>query len=234
MKKRILILALIIISPHIFADTLSEANPVMRNLTLNDNEMQVGLGASYGSGDDGNDVQPIFSFAYGLTDNLTIGPTGLRYGIWQRAESKTGLEVTFDAGLMGIYESAEYDDSYALGGGLSSKYVLSHNFSIGISAHYLHWNEDKRDNKSEFRGGLSVIWRLKPNLSVYGIGVYRELEDFAQDNAYALSTGVIWNLSNQVDIFFDYTYTDFDSVQNGYDIDAHFKRQYSLNVSYRF
>ncbi|GAB2702784.1 hypothetical protein Q4574_19165 [Aliiglaciecola sp. 3_MG-2023] len=234
MKKQLSILALLFIPTHLFANTLSDANPVMRNLTLNDNEILIGLGASYGTGYGENDVQPLFSLAYGVTDNLTIGPAGVRYAVWQRPEANTGWEVTIDGGLMGLYESAEYDDSYALGGGLSSKYVISKDFSIGASAHYLHWNEDKRDNKTEFRGELSAMWRVNSDLTVYGSGMYRELKDFAQDNAYALSTGLIWNPSKQMDVILDFTYTDFDSLQNGYDIDAHFKRQYGLKVIYRF
>lgn len=234
MKKSVFVLGLLLTSTGGYASSLSESNPVLRNLTLNESEWSIGAGISYGSANGEDDVQPILTMAYGINDRLTVGPVGLRYSVIPRVENSFGFELTADAGLMGLYESSQFGDSYAYGGGLSGKYVFSETFALNLSGHYFIWNEDKREDRKELRAQVSALLGVTANTTAYIGAAYRELKDFDQDNAYELSAGLIWNFSKQLDVMFDATYTDFDAQLNGYANDSHLERALSMSFEYRF
>ena len=234
MKTVLSIVALSMVAASAGANELSVANPVTRSLTLQDNEVLVTAGLAHGRTNSHDYTGVLLGAAYGVTDDLTVGPIGLRYNLMPRAYDGTGLEITVDGGLMGYYESKQFDDSFALGAGFTGKYVMNDDLAFTFSSHYLFWNEDERDDRSEVRLGAGAIVRVMDNLSFYADAAYRELKDFNQDNATEFGAGVIWNYSEQTDFTLGVSTTDFDPVKDGYDNDTVMETALSLSMTYRF
>ena len=234
MKRTMTLLALSLAATLAQANDLSVANPVTRSLTLQDNEILLSGGVGYGKTNGDNNTAVMLNAAYGLTDNLTLGAGGVRYNVMPRAYNDTGLEITVDGGLLGVYESEEFGDSYALGGGVTGKYVMSQNLAFTFSGHYLFWNEDERDNRSEVQLSAGTIWRVHEQVSLFANAHYRELKDFAQDNAKGASAGVIYNYSNQTDFTIGVGTSDFDPEKDGYDNDSAFESVVTASMTYRF
>lgn len=235
MKTLITSSVLLLVSQLGYAQNLSDANPVTRALTLQDGEIAIGAGISYGKTQDGaSKWQPAFALSYGLTENLTVGPVGARFSLISRDNHSNGLEIAAEAGLMGWYDVPGDDKSIGLGAGISGKYVVSEQFATTFDIAYIHWNEDNRDNRQECRVSLGGLLQVQPGLTLFANAEYREFKDFEQNHAYGVGTGLIWTASPQLDITVSAGYSDFDPVKNGYKADVDLEKQAGVSVLYRF
>ena len=63
---------------------------------------------------------------------------------------------------------------------------------------------------------------------------YRDLRDFNQSDAYAVSTGINYALTKQMDVGMNISYTNFNAVDNGFDADSDYKRNVGAYMVYRF
>lgn len=116
------------------------------------------------------------------------------------------------------------------------KYVVSSHLAFLFGAEYVKWDHDKNSqyDGSEMRYSVGAMYQVMPHLT-WGVNyTYRDLNDFTQDNAYALSTGVNYAWSKSTDVGVSFEYTDFDAEQNGFDVDSAYKRNLGAYVSYRF
>jgi hypothetical protein len=235
MKTLITSSVLLLVSQLSYAQNLSDANPVTRALTLQDGELAVGAGISYGKTKEGESkLQPGFAVSYGLSENLTVGPVGARYSLLSRYNHSNGLEIAAEAGLMGWYDAPGDDKSIGLGAGISGKYVFNEKVAATFDVAYIHWNEDNRDNRQEFRVSLGGLLQVQPGLTVFANAQYRELKDFEQNHAYGVATGLMWTASSQLDITLSAGYSDFDPVKSGYKADVDLEKQVGVSVLYRF
>lgn len=235
MKRLLALSTLLICAPAALAQDLSAANPVVRTLTLQQGELAVGGGVYYGETANGDkEWKPSAALAYGLTDNLTIGPVGARYAVVRRPDNQHGLEITLEGGLMGWYETEEGDDSIGVGAGLTGKYVFNDDLAIVFNGAYVYWDEDNRPSRQECRLLLGALWRIQEDVTLFANAEYRELEDFGQDHAYGLSAGATWNLSSQMDLVVSAGYSDFSPLENGYKADSELEKQAGVSLVYRF
>ncbi|MCY7294785.1 porin [Alteromonas sp. a30] len=236
MEKRIIALVLLGLSASTSVQAASSpGNLVERPITLADGETSLSLGAVYGEKQNGvhnwgADIQ----LGYGITEHLTLDFSGLRYRFMQRPENGTGLELTAGLGVRGELESEQFGDSHAYGIDITGKYVFSSDMAAVFNVGYIRWNEDHRENKSEFDFSLGIQKRLFEGVTLSASYTYRDLQDFAQDDAYVWNIGATYNIRKDVDISVSYGQTNFDYARNGYDADEHFRKGLGVYFTYRF
>jgi len=216
-----------------FANDLSKQNLVERSLVLKDSELMLAGGIYHGETNDENDTGIALNVAYGLTDNVSVGFGGVRYRFMERASEGRGLELTFGAGIKGHLEQND-DDILGYGADVAGKYVMSKNLAMTFGAEYVFWNKLGSDNASENRYSVGTLFQPIPYVTLSLDYTYRDLKDFNQDNAYVVSTGVHYALSQNTDLGLTFAYSDFDAEQNGFDIESAHKRNLGAYVSYRF
>ncbi len=236
MKKSILIgLILSSVSATAAAQQLSDRNLVERSLTLKDSEVLLAGGIGYGETGSENETGIALNAAYGVTDNFTIGLGGLRYRIIEKANPSHGLEVAIGAGLKGAMER-QNEDVYGYGADVLAKYVVSSNLAFLFGTEYVKWDHDNnsRYDGSEMRYSVGALYQPIRHLTWSIDYTYRDLNDFVQSSAYAVSTGVHYSLSKSTDVGVTFEYTDFDAEQNGFDVDSAYRRNLGAYVSYRF
>lgn len=237
MKQTLLSCCLLLLVPGAMAEqAYSDANPVTRSLVLQNEEAVVLVGAAYGETHNSENItSPLIAFAYGVTDDFTIGPLGARYRFNAFGSgSMPNLELAAEGGLMGFYESKVFGDSYAVGAGISGKYRVSPSVAFTFGSHYVSWLEDERDNRSELRANAGVLVQVHPKLTLFAQGEYRELKDFAQDNAVNASVGGIWNTSRRSEVTFAVGYDEFDPAKDGYDDDTMAECMMGVSYTYRY
>ncbi len=222
-------------SAAVSAQQLSPSNLVERPLVLADGEIAVGGALLFGEQTDGdNKWRALPVFGYGVTDNVTVGFGGIRYQFMERWQDKTGLEMTLGLGLTGGREVIGADDSYGVGLDLSGKYVFSSDTALTFGIEYIHWQEDKRDNRGEVALSVGFEQRLYGQLSAFGQYTYSDLHDFVEDDSHAGSLGLNYTLSKQSDIGVLVTYSNFDAQANGYKADDIYEKTAGVYYTYRF
>ena len=237
MKKSVLSCCLFLLVPGAMAEQVySDPNPVTRSLVLQHEEAVVTAGAGYGESHNGESITtPLLAFTYGVTDDVTIGPLGVRYRFNAfDSGNQPNLELVAEGGLMGFYESEEFGDSFAVGAGFAGKYRLSSQLAFTFGAHYVSWIEDERDNRSEVRANGGMLYQVHPKLTLFAQAEYRELKDFAQDNAVNASVGGIWNVSRRSEVTFAVNYDDFEPAKDGYEDDSLAECMMVLSYTYRY
>ncbi len=213
----------------------SPANPIERPLTLAEGETVISGGLLYGKQENGDNEWGVdFGLGYGITENLSLDFSGLRYRFLARENNKTGLELTVGAGYHGELESDMFGDAHGYGADLAGKYVFSSDVAMLFSVGYTRWDEDRRDDRDEIHYTLGLQERIFDSVTLSASYTYRDLDDFNQDNAYAWYVGAEYNLMKNLDVGMYYGKTDFDFDLNGYDADEHYRKGLGAYVTYRF
>lgn len=216
------------------ADSLSDSNLVQRALTLKNNEVLLGAGLSYGKNDVDEEVGLGLAARYGLTDNLSIGLGGISYRFIQRQEKQTGLEMAFNVGLKGRYESQVNGDSLGYGASAYGKYVLTSDTAVNFAASYIFWNEEYLNNKKEWQYLIGITQNLTQTLALNANYTYRDLSGFTQHSAMDVGVGLNYALTDQLDIGIHYSYSDFNAQKNQYDADTAMEKNLGAYITYRF
>jgi predicted porin len=79
-----------------------------------------------------------------------------------------------------------------------------------------------------------MLYQVHPKLTLFAQAEYRELKDFAQDNAANVSVGGIWNLSRRSEVTFAVNYDDFEPAKDGYEDDSLAECIMGLSYTYRY
>lgn len=239
MKKSLISVALLLASSSAFAgnetsNTKYPENPILRPLTLTDGTVAISGALAWGEENDKSRGELNLNAAYGLTDNLTIGLGGVNYRFLARQNNKTGLELAVGLGLRGYQDSISNGDAIGYGADLNGKYVFDKNIAMTFSAGYINWDEEKLENKSEYRYSIGVQTNVAKDWTTFANYTYRDLKDFTQDDAHSVNVGVNYAFSKDIDIGLFTGYSDFDAQENGYKLENSFDRSAGLYVTYRF
>lgn len=235
MKQQLSALMLLCVSSSVFAGALSPTNPIERPLTLADGEVQITGIALYGEEQTGDNEWGIAgNVGYGITEDLTIDFTGLRYRFLARDKNEDGLELTAGLGWRGHLESNQNGDAKAYGLDISGKYVFNPDLAVTFGAGYIRWDEDRLNDKKEFDYSIGVQKRIFENFTVGADYTYRDLHDFNQNNAYNFGLNANYTLTPNLDVGLFYAKTNFDYVKNGYNTEDYFRKGVGAYVSYRF
>jgi hypothetical protein len=229
------IMTVLLLTSSVSAAAAQTTNLVTEPLTSRDGE--IALGAAFIGGkewDDNDSLTGIINARYGITDNWTIGLDGLRYRFVKRPENGLGLELTAGLGFGGYYESDRYGDAEGGGLDISGKYVFSRDFALLFAAQYVDWDEENREDKEEFNYSLGAQKALFNNLTFSTVHTYRDLTDFAQEDANEFSLGLDYQYSKQTNMGAFLGYSDFDPIENGYNGDASYEQYAGVYVRYRF
>jgi opacity protein-like surface antigen len=234
MKKSIISIALLAASSSVYAQTEYPQNPVLRPLTLTDGTISVSGAISLVEENNKNRGELNLNAAYGMTDNLTLGLGGINYRILARPDNYTGLELSVGLGVRGYQDSSLNGDSVGYGVDLNGKYVFNEDIAMLFSLGYVKWDEEKLQNKDEYRYSLG----LQANLAEYWTAnvkyTYRDLKDFEQNDAHQVSVGLNHAFSKKVDLGVFVGYSNFDAQENGYNLDDSFERVAGVYAAYRF
>ena len=217
----------------VYANELSEQNLVTRSLTLKNGEIMLSGAANYGKTGKLDDSNLVLGAAYGLTDDLTVGLGGARYRLLKGPMAGHGLEVTIGAGIKGNLEQNN-EDALGYGADVIGKYVVSEQLAFTFGSEYVFWNKRGPDNAKEYRYSVGAMYSPIQNITVSAGYTYRDLDDFSQDKAYTVSSGINYASNEHMDVGLILTYSDFDPVKNGFDVDSAHKRNLRAYVSYRF
>lgn len=236
MKKQLITLSLLSLFVAQAANAASSpANPIERPLTLAEGETSLSGGVFYGEQEDGEkEWDAALNLGYGITENLTLDFSGLRYRFLAREDNKTGLELTLGGGLRGELESDIYGDADGYGADFSGKYVFSPDTAVFFSVGYIRWDEDRREDRDEINYTFGLQERIFDDITLSASYTHRDLDDFAQNNAYAWHIGAEYNVMKNLDVGMYYGETDFDFDANGYDADEHYRKGLGAYVTYRF
>ncbi|MDG1750809.1 MAG: hypothetical protein P8I03_04000 [Thalassotalea sp.] len=239
MKKSLISVALLLASSSVFAGNETSAtkypeNPILRPLTLTDGTVELSGALAWGEENDKSRGELNLNAAYGLTDNLTIGLGGLNYRILARDNNQTGLELAVGLGIRGYHESYGQGDSIGYGADINGKYVFDKNIAMTFSVGYVNWDEEKLENKGEYRYSIGVQTNIATDWTAFANYTYRDLKDFTQDDAHSASIGLNYAYSKDIDVGLFTGYSDFDALENGYSLDHSLDRTAGIYVTYRF
>ena len=234
MKKSLISIALLLASSTVFAETEYPENPVLRPLTLTEGTILVGGALAWGEENDDSRGELNLIAAYGITDNLMIGGGGLNYRVLARPDNSTGLELAVGLGFRGYHDSAVNGDSIGYGADLNGKYVFDENIAMIFSLGYVKWDEEKLKNKGEYRYSVGVQANVAKDWTATASYTYRDLKDFAQNDANEVNIGLNYAYSKSTDIGVFAGYSSFDAQENGYKLDDSYDRVAGIYVTYRF
>ena len=235
MKKSIISIALLLGSSTVFAETEYPENRVLRPLTLTDGTISVGGAIAWVAEEEDDKRGEInLNIGYGLTDNLTLGLGGINYRVFARPDNEIGLELAVGLGFRGFQESRINGDSVAYGTDLNGKYVFNKDIAMIFSVGYVKWDEEKLENKDEYRYSVGIQANLAKDWSATASYTYRDLKDFNQNNANQVGVGINYAFSKNTDIGLFASYSDFDAQENGYVLGNSFDHAMGLYANYRF
>lgn len=234
MKKSFISIALLVASTSVFAETEYPQNPVLRPLTLTDGTISISGAIALVEEENHSRGELNLNAAYGLTDNLTIGLGGINYRVLARPDNNTGLELAVGLGMRGYQESSLNGDSVGYGVDLNGKYVFNEDIAMLFSLGYVKWDEEKLQNKDEYRYSLGVQAKVAKDWTANVMYTYRDLKDFKQNEAHKISAGLNYEFSKNVDVGVFAAYSNFDAQENGYNLDNSFERAAGIYAAYRF
>jgi len=234
MNKSLISIALLLASSTVFAETEYPQNPVLRPLTLTDGTVSLSGALAWAEENDDNRGELNLNAAYGLTDNLMLGLGGINYRVLARPDNKTGLELAVGLGLRGYQDSILNGHSVGYGADLNGKYVFNENLAMIFSLGYVKWDEEKLNNKDEYRYSVGVQGNIAKDLTATASYTYRDLKDFSQNDAHEVNVGLNYAYSKNTDIGVFTGYSSFDAQENGYKLDNSFDRIAGIYASYRF
>ncbi|MDU0354179.1 outer membrane beta-barrel protein [Paraglaciecola aquimarina] len=234
MKKTLTSIALFLASSSAFAEREYPQNPVLRPLTLTDGTISVSGAIAIGEEKDESRRELNISAAYGLTDNLTIGLGGINYRVLARPGNDVGLELAIGVGVRGFQESTLHGDSVGYGVDLNGKYVLNQDIAMLFSLGYVKWDEEKLQNKDEYRYSLGMQANVVKDWTANVTYTYRDLKDFVQQDAHQVSVGLNYAYTNNIDMGVFAGYSNFDAQENGYKLDNSLERLAGIYTTYRF
>lgn len=239
MKKSLLCIALFCTASAVSADVQSAENnypknPVLRPLTLSDGTIALSGSVQRGEEEDDKRSELNLNAAYGLTDNFTLGLGGIKYRFLARKNNSTGLELAVSAGFRGYQDSKVNGDAVATGVDLNGKYVFNHNFAMTFGVGYAKWNEEKLEDKDEFRYSVGAQMNVAKDWTAFASYTYRDLKDFEQEDAHEGSLGLNYSYNKHTDIGVFANYSGFDARENGYDLENSLERSAGVYVTYRF
>ena len=211
------------------------AAPKLTPLMLEQGEVQIGAMTLYGEEVDGSNSWTALPLVnYGITDDVTIGLTGVRYRFYDAVEDGRGLEITTGVGLHGFYEINNEDDAFGYGADILARYRLDPKTALLGSLDYTFWGEEGRDNRSEYQTSIGFQRQLSVRISLAGSYTYHHLEDFSENHANTYNLGMNYHWSQQTNVGLVAGYSDFDPVKNGYTSDSSFEKLVGAYISYRF
>ena len=234
MKKSLISITLLLTSSTVFAETEYPQNPVLRPLTLTDGTISVSGALGWGEEKDENLSFLLLNVGYGLTDNLTIDVGSLEYRILARPDNELGLELSVGLGLKDFQESTINGDALAYGADLNGKYVLDEDLAIIFSLGYVKWDEEKLNDKAEYRYSLGIQANLTKDWTAAASYTYRDLKDFNQNEAHEVNVGLNYAYTKSTDLGIFTGYSGFDAQENGYDLDNSYDRIVGIYATYRF
>jgi len=234
MNKSLISIALLLASSTVFAETEYPDNPVLRPLTLTDGTVALSGALIMVEEKDDSRGELNLNAAYGFTDNLTAGLGGLNYRVLARDNNETGLELAVGLGVRGYQDSTVNGDSVGYGADLNGKYVFDKDFAMTFSVGYVKWDEEKLENKDEFRYSVGFQTNIAKDWTASASYTYRDLKDFTQNDAHEVGVGLNYAYSNSTDIGMFAGYSSFDAQENGYKVDDSFDRAVGVYASYRF
>ena len=234
MNELLISIALLLASSTAFAENEYPENPVLRPLTLTDGTISVSGALAWGEEKDQRRGELNLNAAYGFTDNLTVGLGGLNYRFLARDNNEKGLELAVGLGVRGYQDSTNNGDSVGYGADLNGKYVFDKNLAMTFSVGYIKWDEEKLENKDEFRYSVGLQTNIAKDWTASASYTYRDLIDFEQNHAHEVGVGLNYAYSKSTDIGVFAGYSRFDAQENGYKVDNSFDRVAGVYASYRF
>jgi opacity protein-like surface antigen len=234
MKKSLISMTLLLASTTVFAETEYPENPVLRPLTLTDGTVLVGGALAWGEENGDSRGELNLNAAYGLTDDLTLGFGGINYRVLARPDNELGLELAVGLGFRDYQESKVNGNAVAYGIDLNGKYVFDKNIAMIFSLGYVKWDEEKLENKDEYRYSLGVQANIAKDWTATTSYTYRDLKDFTQDEAHEVNVSVNYAYNKSTDVGVFTGYSSFDAQENGYNLDDNFDRVAGVYAAYRF
>ena len=157
----------------------------------------------------------------------------MRYKIVGRENNGLGWDVALGGGLRGYRENGN-GEAFAYGVDLSSKYVVSENRAYLFAAEYILWDEERRDNRNEYRFSVGAMQNITDQITLTGTYSYSVLNDFVTDDAHSVSLGAEYVFSKHTSMGVFAEYTNFDAVENGYDQRTNYESLVGAFLTYRF
>lgn len=234
LKKSLFITTLLLSSSTVVAETKYPENPVLRPLTLTDGTVALGGALMWGKENDDSRGAINLNAAYGLTDDLTLSLGGLDYRVLARKNNQKGLELAVGLGVRGYHDSRLNGDAIGYGADLNGKYVFDKDLAMTFSLGYVKWDEEKLKNKDEFRYSIGLQTNLARDWTASVGYTYRDLKDFTQNEAHEANVGINYAYSKSTDVGVFAGYSNFDALENGYQLEDSFDRVAGVYAAYRF
>lgn len=239
MKKTLISMVIVLASSSVLANDEAVKkqypdNPILRPLTLTDGTVAISGALAWNKEKDESRAELNLNAAYGLTDDFTIGFGGLNYRVLARKNNQTGLELAVGLGVRGYYDSINNGDAIGYGADFNGKYVFDKNIAMTFSVGYINWNEEKLENKSEYRYSIGVQTNIAKDWTAFANYTYRDLKDFTQEDAHNINVGLNYAYNKDIDIGLFTGYSDFDALENGYKLENSFEHNAGVYVTYRF
>lgn len=229
--KAALAVAFVLVSGSALSNDAFPKNKILRPITMNDGDFEVSVAAGHSTKVNGEDKTYIIpSLRYGITDNLSIGDGGLSYRFYAENDLQLGMNV----GFRGSFDSSTFGDSVGVGASLFGKQIINDNLAFTFGLGYVHWDEEKLDNRSEVDYNLGVMFNVAPDWTLRGGYTYRDLEDFSQSHANVYNLSLSYALNDAIDVGIYGADSDFKEVINGHYLHNSFEETAGVFMNWRW
>lgn len=219
------------LSSTAMADSHYPKNPILRPITLNASDFSAFGAIGYKKKVDGDESAFILpALSYGVTDNFTIGLGGLTYRFWEN----NGLELALSASGRGSFESKVIGDSKGYFAAVSGKKVIHDNLAFTFALGYVHWDEEKLENRREIDYSVGLMFNIAPKWTVSINYTLRDLHDFDQSSANEFSSDISYALRDDIDVGLFAHYADFDERVNNTVVHNSLETASGLFAKWRF
>lgn len=231
MKPVNFVILLLFLPSWVSAESISyPLEEIERPLTLPAGMWEVGLGIAHVKWSQGNELLPLASLRYGITDNLEFEPFGLRYRFFRNDQLQTSVR----AALKAIGQSTSGGTLALMEVGVDMKYRYSSKAAVLYTFEQRHYQYSKQSDITDFSIGIGPLIQLTERGALALNFAYRELSGTEDAQGYLAKATFTWVLRPDLDLKFEGMYSDIQASGDFRYLGNMYKSAVGTQIKWRF
>lgn len=203
---------------------------IERPLTLPTGMWEVGLGIAHVKWSQDNELFPLVSLRYGITDNLEFEPLGLRYRFFRNDQFQTSVR----AALKAIGQSTSGGTLALMEAGVDMRYRYSPKFAVLYTLEQRYYQYSKQSDIADLSIGIGPLIQLTERGALALNFSYRELSGTEDSQGFLTKATFIWALYPDLDLKFEGMYSDIQASGDFRYLGNMYKSTVGTQIKWRF